>query len=657
MKKTIAIFLGLLVPFCSAKAQNKPLLHWTFDQVEGLVVPSNGARHIPGKLVVGPWNHIAPHNKGYMNGAIEAGSRGHVLSTVPVPLGEKFTVAFWLKSTSYNANKSPVFVTKDFTIFCYLGYITVQSPMGQVSLPRISGGSWEHVAVSVQPGKVTLTINGVSRTSKEAPGKSYKVEMAEVRIGCVSRIPTRYLGLIDDVRIYDETLTQADITTLATGAYHPKAKWATNFSAEILALIIRGQLAHRDAKELQELGVNQHNKLIIALNNSRTRSLAAMALAAYGSKEMVDTHLIPYLEQKGKEQDSTTRAMFLSGLALRADDAFLPILKKALRSKTWQDAYAAGESLALLNQQDVLVDALHTNTIKNIRVLAFHLEQFDWKGKGLSLARAMVGRENHRVLATLAPEFAVTAILEYIDQKVSENTIHRKFRPEYDLLTKNVLVGFGVDAVPMLIEHLSDNEKVSVSLLWVLNKIKHPSSAAGIANFIEAKHAELAVRSAETLTIVNNPSVVPTLMQKVQTTNVRVRNALADSIIALVPEVDQRKKLASTLLTGTGNAPIAGLDMVKCGQVSGLDQQITPLLNHINWKLRTEAVKALSISGGQRSVVELEKKLKDPEWPVRYYALKALIKLVPEKMADWQEIGSVDSAIKIQHLVRLTESE
>jgi HEAT repeat protein len=78
--------------------------------------------------------------------------------------------------------------------------------------------------------------------------------------------------------------------------------------------------------------------------------------------------------------------------------------------------------------------------------------------------------------------------------------------------------------------------------------------------------------------------------------------------------------------------------------------EVSGLLNADDFALRVEAVKTIALLGDKSAVPELEKMLNDDEWPVRYYTLRALARLIPEDLPKWRKLSAVDSAVKIQHL-------
>ncbi|MFZ0033784.1 MAG: LamG domain-containing protein, partial [Sedimentisphaerales bacterium] len=86
---------------------------------------------------------------------------------------------------------------------------------------------WHHVAGTYDGNEVKLYIDGVLKATTAHSG-TIGTNTYNVNIGTNSQYPERlYNGLIDDVRIYDKALSQAEIASIMAGGlgsvsnYHP----------------------------------------------------------------------------------------------------------------------------------------------------------------------------------------------------------------------------------------------------------------------------------------------------------------------------------------------------------------------------------------------------------------------------------------------------
>jgi hypothetical protein len=93
-----------------------------------------------------------------------------------------------------------------------------------VTTDVVTDGEWHHVAVTVaenstvgSPGGVTLYLDGENDTPiDEDPDALDIVADADVNIGRRATAGGRFInGMLDDVRIYDKELTQAEVQALA----------------------------------------------------------------------------------------------------------------------------------------------------------------------------------------------------------------------------------------------------------------------------------------------------------------------------------------------------------------------------------------------------------------------------------------------------------
>jgi hypothetical protein len=73
-------------------------------------------------------------------------------------------------------------------------------------------GAWTHVALTYDGAAMRLYVNGVLATSRATVG-ALQTTTSPLWIGGNSPWGEYFQGLIDDVRVYDRALSQADIQT------------------------------------------------------------------------------------------------------------------------------------------------------------------------------------------------------------------------------------------------------------------------------------------------------------------------------------------------------------------------------------------------------------------------------------------------------------
>jgi hypothetical protein len=84
-----------------------------------------------------------------------------------------------------------------------------------VDTPAPAPGTWHHVAMAFKPNdKLEIFVDGTSTKVQNALPPITFVAVS-IRIGCRSDDANYFSGMIDELRIYDRVLTQAEITALA----------------------------------------------------------------------------------------------------------------------------------------------------------------------------------------------------------------------------------------------------------------------------------------------------------------------------------------------------------------------------------------------------------------------------------------------------------
>jgi hypothetical protein len=195
--------------------------HFAFD---GDASDSTGAH--PGTLVGTP-EFIA----GKMGQAISLNGTGDYVELVGYKgiLGANpITVTAWVNTTSTATGAiigwGPNVGGQRFGFRVDAGRIRHEHHGGNIQGDTVmNDGTWHHVAITVQAGatvsypEATLWLDGLDDTRPTTDPDPYDIQAdLDVRIGCRPAADDRFfMGLIDDLRIYDRVLSPAEIASLA----------------------------------------------------------------------------------------------------------------------------------------------------------------------------------------------------------------------------------------------------------------------------------------------------------------------------------------------------------------------------------------------------------------------------------------------------------
>ena len=203
-----------------------PLASWSFDEGSGTTATDGSANGHTGTLTYGPtWSSVVNCKIGACLSFDGSDDYVKVLDAAALKLTGDVTVAAWIKPTSLTAKRSVVSKRYEFE----LGPNDAASPYALQWTHKTSGGSavsgnlttsievnaWQHV-VLVRTA-ATNEIRGykdgaLSVTSSYATGPG--TSTYNVNIGRNPAGSQHFKGLIDEVRIYDRALTDAEVAAL-----------------------------------------------------------------------------------------------------------------------------------------------------------------------------------------------------------------------------------------------------------------------------------------------------------------------------------------------------------------------------------------------------------------------------------------------------------
>ena len=196
---------------------------WKMDEGNGLIAHDASGNENHGTLVNSPtWV------QGIHNGALSFnGSNNYIMvnnSSIFNPT--TITICFWIKllsnsgtigmscvdktqtgdSAQYRVGISQASANSVNRLFLWNGSSAV------FGVTQIPVNSWTFCCMTISSGNTKFYVNGIIDTSNSASMGS--INSGNLLIGRDSHNPANVNGLIDEVRIYNRALTQAEITTL-----------------------------------------------------------------------------------------------------------------------------------------------------------------------------------------------------------------------------------------------------------------------------------------------------------------------------------------------------------------------------------------------------------------------------------------------------------
>jgi hypothetical protein len=211
-----------------------PVGHWKLDDANGLIVADASGNGLAGALVNRPvWT------SGWLGGGLSLnGTNDYVQIPNPGPLSpQKLTLSLWVNPSSFaNASGSSMLANvgiRDGSDGSYgLAIDTTGRPVAMLSIGDGEGntfslkgsaltvGQWSHLAMTYDNATLTLYVDGVAaghvsinrvRTTSPAP-------LVFGRGGDATHF---FKGILDDVQLYSQALSIADIAALVGGAPLP----------------------------------------------------------------------------------------------------------------------------------------------------------------------------------------------------------------------------------------------------------------------------------------------------------------------------------------------------------------------------------------------------------------------------------------------------
>ena len=216
--------VGTITPSTSFATEEKatgPVGYWKFDEGTGTSAKDSTASNLTGTLTNSPtWQTEDQCISGkclYFDGSagsfVDAGNNLNFATT------DSFSISTWFKTNSLAAQQA--IVAKGASGNCY-NYVIFVGTSGQLQFGNtntqsniaangtIATNQWYHLVVTYNNGSETAYVNGIA--SGVTAALSTSTCTASLKIGVASASASKFKGFIDEFKIYNYALTQAQIT-------------------------------------------------------------------------------------------------------------------------------------------------------------------------------------------------------------------------------------------------------------------------------------------------------------------------------------------------------------------------------------------------------------------------------------------------------------
>jgi len=223
--RRILTALAVVLVAYTSSAQGSLVIHYRFDEGTGTTTTDFSGNGYDGTIDGATWT------TGYEGQGLEFDGTDDSVRTPEFATGDAQSVAMWIRIDSVASGQKQIFngngpphMNFELADGQLEGRVYTGSANETLTGPEVPVGEWVHVAwVYDHPGdRSELFINGESVALREAPSP-----LAHSSESVIGRHPTAttasFLGMIDEVRVYDEGLTQGQILGIMTGAPWPFA--------------------------------------------------------------------------------------------------------------------------------------------------------------------------------------------------------------------------------------------------------------------------------------------------------------------------------------------------------------------------------------------------------------------------------------------------
>ena len=208
------------------------LAWWKFDEAEGSNASDSSGNKYNGTLVGEPqWQQAG----GKIGGALQLDGKDdyvEITKNANFDLTDQITVMAWIKVNAFDKAWQSIVTKGDNSWrmqrsgqpntleFACTG-VSNNVWGNVVGKTDVNDGSWHHVAGVYDGKKICLYVDGKLDVSSEGSGHIKKTDWPVLIGENAERTERQWNGLIDDVRIYDCALTEADMAALYSGKALP----------------------------------------------------------------------------------------------------------------------------------------------------------------------------------------------------------------------------------------------------------------------------------------------------------------------------------------------------------------------------------------------------------------------------------------------------
>jgi hypothetical protein len=199
-----------------------PVAAFSFDEGEGSTAGDSSGHGNSGSTESTTWSQDGKHG-----GALSFNGWSSDVTVPDAPslhLTDAMTLEAWVYPTELGTAWRTVLFKEQQNGMAYSLYANQDTslPVGQVNVEgeqnALGSGTlplnaWTHLAATYDGQTLRLYVNGAPAGSKQVSGPIAASESCPLRIGGNSIWGERFAGLIDDVRVYDRALSQAQIET------------------------------------------------------------------------------------------------------------------------------------------------------------------------------------------------------------------------------------------------------------------------------------------------------------------------------------------------------------------------------------------------------------------------------------------------------------
>lgn len=230
---TAGLFAGVGVSLCRGDVTNGLVGHWSFEEGSGTATADSWTNGLTGTLAGSPpptW--VTPGKIG--SGALEfpgnSSTKVDIGNSAPLQITSGMTLTAWAFPDTYSGGGR--IITKGGNSGSRGWALNVESSgvwslqvavnsttLTSLQVPGVQVSTWTHVAGVYNPSgtpSMKLYTNGVlaATLTVGVPATQYNPSSISVAIGARSDGTTRWDGKLDEVRIYNRALSQAEILSL-----------------------------------------------------------------------------------------------------------------------------------------------------------------------------------------------------------------------------------------------------------------------------------------------------------------------------------------------------------------------------------------------------------------------------------------------------------